>query len=242
MRSIKKSSEPSDLRKWKRDTQRNCSENLSYENLPGDVKNAVKTSLLKEQGYLCAYTMQRLQAVDDCHIEHVQPQNAARTLDLDYGNMAACFPRDGGDTSHGYGAPIKGGTEIELNVDFVTPHSLGCEQRFLYDTKGEIQPAAADVAADKTISTLKLNHGPLVDLRHRAIETHGLTLRKGSMRSKQKMKSAAQARQFAEEVVKTAPDGRLEPFCLALAQVASSFADKEEGRAQRIRAQHGGDQ
>lgn len=240
MRTIKKSSEPSPLRKWKRDTQQKCPENLSYDNLPGQIKDAVKTSLLKEQGFLCAYTMQRLAAVDECHIEHVQPQNKAPDLDLEYSNMAACFPRDGGNTAHGYGAPIKGGTEIKLNVNFVTPHSLGCERRFIYDAKGQIRPADGDVAAEKTISTLKLDHGFLNDLRRRALETHGLIPRKGSMRSKQKVKSPAQARQFANEVVKVAGDGVLEPFCVALAQVAIAFADREEGRAQRIRAQHGG--
>lgn len=128
-----------------------------------------------------------------------------------------------------------------LNIDFVTPHSLGCEQRFIYNYKGEIHPAVGDTAAERTISTLKLDHDTLMDMRLRAFEIHGLKLRQGSMRSKQKVKSAAQARQFAEEVVKTARDGRLEPFCVALSQVAAAFAEKEEGRAQRIRSLHGGE-
>lgn len=238
MRSIKKASEPRELRSWKK-TMRTSPENLSYDNLPGEVRNSIKSSLLKEQGYLCAYTMQRLATTSDCHIEHVQPQNSAPNLDLDYGNMAGCFPTDGGDTSYGFGAPIKGGTKIELNVDFVTPHNLGCEQRFKYDSKGGVHAAAGDAAAEKTISTLNLDHDALIDLRLRAIETYGLTLRKGSMRSNQKLKSAAQAYYFAKEVIKPAPNGLLEPYCVALSQVANAFADKENGRAQRMKAQHG---
>jgi uncharacterized protein (TIGR02646 family) len=237
MRSIEKSGEPLAPTEWKRQMQKSP-QNLSYGNLPGDVKNEIKAALLKEQGYICAYTMQGLTETT-AHIEHVQPQSTDPELDLDYGNMAACFPEDGGDTSYGYGAPIKADTDIKLNVNFVSPHSPGCEQRFEYDSKGNIKAPLGDNAAKNTIQILKLDHGALKDLRQRAIETHGLTLRRGSLRYPKKRKSAAQARRFAENVLQFSQDGRLEPFCTALAQVANTYADKEEARAKRMRSQHG---
>ncbi len=213
-------------------------QNLSYANLPRDVKDEIEAGLLKEQGYLCAYTMQRL-TEGECHIEHVRPQNVAPELDLDYGNMAACFPQDGGDTSPGYGAPVKAGTDVELNVNFVSPHSHGCEQRFQYDSKGGITSTVGNRAAEETIRILRLDHGTLSELRQRAIEAHGVTLRRGSMRSARCRKSAAQARRLAGSVLLPSKDGRSEPFCVALAQAANAYAAKEDARAKRMRTQHG---
>lgn len=235
MHSIRKSAEPQTLKAWKLQ-MRASTQNLTYNNLPTAIKNSIKDSLLREQGYLCAYTLQRLARIEDCHIEHVQPQNIASRLDLEYGNMAACFPRDGGDTSHGYGAPVKAGIAVTLNQNFVTPHSMGCEQRFHYNDKGQIIAEASDIAADKTIEILKLNHHVLADLRKRAIEAHGLTLRKGSMRSPKRPMSASQARRFAIEVLRFGENQQLEPFCEALSQVACKYAAKEEARAQRMKA------
>lgn len=248
MRSIRKPKEPHALRHWKREMQKSP-QNLSYANIPRHVRDRIEADLLREQGYLCAYTMQRL-TEGECHIEHVRPQNAAPELDLDYGNMAACFPQDGGNTSPGYGAPIKAGTDVVLNENFISPHSRGCEQRFHYDRKGDITPAVDDRAAEETIRILRLDHNTLKELRERAIASHGVVLRKGSMRSARKRKgtvqvrgvkliSATQARRLAEKVLQPSSDGRLEPFCVAIAQAANAYAAKEEARAKRMRTQHG---
>lgn len=237
MRLIAKSAEPLELTNWKQ-TMRLSPQNLNYDNLPSNEKDAIKASLLKEQGHLCAYIMVRLRDVGDCHIEHVQPQNAAPGLDLNYANMVACFPKNGGDVSHGYGAPVKAGIPVTPNNNFVSPHSPNCEQRFLYDTKGHVCAAAGDAAAKQTIQTLRLDHDTLVDLRRRAIEAHGLTLRHLSARKPRVLKSAAEARRFATEVMQFGTNDYLEPFCVALSQVALDYANKEEARAQRMRAQH----
>ncbi len=237
MRYIRKLPEPSELKQWKKDNAA-TPQNLCYGNLPGKVNEAVKRNLLQEQGFVCAYTMRRLSGLKDCHIEHVLAQNAAREEDLEYANMAACFPGNGGDTSHGYGAPIKAGTKVAHNDNFVSPHNPGCEQRFRYDKKGAISAAKGDRAAESAIGILKLNHGKLVDLRRGAIEAHGLALRHGSTRKARKPISAAEARRFAEKVLEPSPEGRLEPFCVALSQVALEYADKEEARSDRMKARY----
>lgn len=239
MHYVVKGAEPPELRKWKADNAASP-QNLRYGNLPGEVNKQVRAALLKEQGYLCAYTLRRLPSVADCHIEHVQPQNAAPGLDLDYVNMAACFPKDGGDRSSGYGAPIKGGQAVTPNVNFVSPHQIGCSDRFHYSGNGEISADQNDVAALGTISMLKLCHDQLVELRRRAIEAHGLAIQRGTTRKPRRLKSAAEARRFADEVLQPDANGQLEPYCVALAQVALDYAAKEEARSQRVRAQHGG--
>lgn len=237
MRSITQLGEPVELANWKQAMQ-TSPQNLNYDNLPSGEKDAIKAHLLKEQGYLCAYTMMRLRDVVDCHIEHIQPQSAAPNLDLDYSNMAACFPKDGGNVSHGFGAPVKAGTSVTPNNNFVSPHSANCEQRFFYDTKGHVCAATGDAAAKQTIQTLRLDHDTLVDLRRRAIETYGLTLRHSSARRQRVLKSATDARRFATEVMQLGADGYLEPFCVALSQAALEYAVKEEARARRVRARH----
>jgi len=237
MRYVSKGQEPRDLRKWKADNAASP-QNMKYGNLPTEVNTQVRAALLIEQGYLCAYTLRRLQSVADCHIEHVQPQNAAPGLGLDYANMADCFPKDGGDRSSGYGAPIKGGQPVSLNVNFISPHQIGCADRFCYNGKGEISANQNIVAVLGTISMLKLCHEQLVELRRRAIETHGLAVQRGTTRKARKLKSAAEASRFAYEVLQPDANGQLEPFCVALAQVAIEYAAKEETRSQRLRAQH----
>lgn len=239
MRYIRKLAEPFGLRIRKQRQTQDSPQNLNYANLPTEIKDTIKTKLLEEQGFLCAYTLRRLDRVTDCHIEHILPQNVLPEEDLDYRNMAACFPKDGGDTSHNYGAPIKGGTSITLNKDFVSPHHSSCERRFRYDGKGGIAAVAGDVAAENTVALLKLNHNTLQDLRRSAIETHGLSLRVGSRRTTRKLKSAAEARRFAKEVLETDDSGHLEPYCIALAQVALEYAEKEEARSHRLRDQRG---
>lgn len=233
MRFIAQSAEPAALRQWKRKE----TINQDYESLPSDIKDKIKGNLLKEQGHLCAYTMRRLDGPEQCHVEHIQPQNQAPGLDLDYANMVACFPKDGGDVTHGYGAPVKHGHAVELNITFISPHQRGCGERFLFDDKGGITPARAeDQAAKKTIELLKLDHDTLNEERHAVMVRHGLALPRGLHQSRGvTLKSAAQARKFAREVLTPDRKEQLEPYCVALAQVAEKHAARLESMAQRKR-------
>lgn len=234
MRFIVKQGAPADLQSWIREN-RDAAQNLSYGNLPTGVKDAVKLALLIEQGHLCAYTLRRLHDIQDCHIEHVEPQNTTPDKDLTYTNMAACAPKDGGDTSSGYGAPIKAGQGVTLNENFVSPYLQGCSERFQFDAKGFVHAAVGDAAVEQTIAILKLNHTALVDLRRSALQAHGLNVSVRTTRTARKLKSASEARRFAVEVLKTDNRGQLEPYCLALAQVALVYAEKEDARARRLR-------
>lgn len=239
MRTIAKQGTPMTLQNWMRDMQRDAPQNLSYGNLPTAVKDQVKQALLIEQGHLCAYTLRKLHGIEDCHIEHVEPQSAAPGKGLEYANMAACIPKDGGDTSSGYGAPVKAGQAVELNTNFISPHMPGCDERFRFDAHGGVRATQGDAAAQGTITTLKLDHDALIDLRRAALQAHGLAVTVRTNRTARQLKSAAEARRFAAEVLRPDRNGQLEPFCAALAQVALSYADREEARAQRLRGHRG---
>lgn len=178
--------------------------------------------------------------VNDCHFEHVEPQNAARGKSLDYANMVACWPANGGDKFSGYGAPVKDGAAVRLNVDFVSPHSPGCEARFVYEASGAVRPREADAAAQGTIDLVKLCHEQLCELRRRAAQASGIVISARGMRSQSRLKSAAAARRFAADVLQPDAQGRLEPFCVALSQIALKYAEQEEKRSQRLRSGHGG--
>ena len=81
-----------------------------YRELPATEKQALLVALIIEQGALCAYTMRRIGA-DSAHVEHIKPESRCRAdqpeSDLDYGNMVACFPREGMRRAYRYGAQKK---------------------------------------------------------------------------------------------------------------------------------------
>ena len=171
--------------------------------------------------------MRRLNAVAECHLEHIEPQNAS-PRDLDYANMLACFPSDGGDTKHGYGAPIKGGVAVN-SANFVSPIHSQVEQRFKYARNGGIAAnSATDEAATNTINLLRLDNPKLIELRKAAIEAAGLT------RNSVKPLSAASAHRLAQECLQKDANFRLPAFCLVLSQVAEEYASREETQAARM--------
>lgn len=229
MRYIIKKNNPIELQNWIRENKKSSPQNLTYGNFR-HIGETLKV-LLKEQGYLCAYTMLRLNSVDDCHIEHMEAQSVERNQDINYKNMVACFPKDGGDVSFGYGAPIRKNKKIPI-----LPTSLNCDKHFEFNGKGEITPVSGDVAAQETIKTLQLNHQSLIELRRAALMASGLAPARGT-RTRSKPLSAKEARQLVKKVLQPDVNGKLAPFCVALSQVALSYAEREEARANRIKSQ-----
>ncbi len=101
---------------------------------------------------------------------------------------------------------------------------------------GRVQ--ARDEVAQATVDLLQLNHPALLELRRQAMAAHGLSLRGRGLRKPARALSPSQARKFASDITQPDPrTGLLEPFCIALAEVALRFASKEEARARRISSQ-----
>lgn len=78
---IKKKNEPNLLKVFRETTPM-----ASYDSLAKGVKPAIKQSLLEEQGYICAYCMDRI-TMDSMRVEHWNPQHKRAGDDLDYLNM-----------------------------------------------------------------------------------------------------------------------------------------------------------
>lgn len=221
MRKIKKGREPLELRRWKDDE---VPQNLEYGCMPSLVKVSVKDQMLVEQGFLCAYTMQRILTRDDCHIEHIVPQgqmNQLPQMDVDYANMLVCVPSDTPDHRpkrgrYPFGAQEKAGTLVDEN-NFVSPLRDDVESRFQYSADGSIVPRHNDGAAESTIRILRLDHEQLVDLRKAAIDER--------IFPEEAALSVAEAEDLARMVMETRDvDGRLPEFCLAISQVALWYA------------------
>jgi len=235
MRSIRQSREPLHFRKWKKDNQASP-QLLSYPP-PSTILASIKLALYSEQHGLCAYTLCALSAPADGHIEHIEPRSHHPKKSLDYSNLALCIPANGGDTSIGFGAPIKGGRDVLLNENFISPHSRGCDKRFIYKSNGSVEAVPNDPAAQATIELLKLNCEKLKELRLASITAHGLTFRSGRVaRRKARPISNAEATRLTNEILQPDSEGRLQAFCIAIYQVALQYAKDEAERSRRIAA------
>lgn len=222
MRKIIKGQEPEELRRWKDDE---VPQNLTYANMPSAAKAGVKRQMLAEQGYLCAYTMQRIPTPDDCQIEHVVPQkqpNQAPHMDIEYSNLLACVPSNTPGhrpliDSFPYGASKKGGTLVHEN-NFVSPLQEDVERRFQYAADGSVSHTGTDAAAENTIKILCLDHEQLVDLRKAAIEERVLDVDTGL--------SAHEAEDLSRTIMTANAAGRIPEFCLAISQAAIWYATR----------------
>lgn len=90
MIEIKKGKEPRCLSEYRNQLY------SSYKGLSKDNRHTIIESLLKEQGYLCAYCMQRTSYEKGATIEHIVPQSVDKSQALDYSNMlAVCNGNEG---------------------------------------------------------------------------------------------------------------------------------------------------
>src|SRR5690242_1637435 len=95
MKYIVKQAQPRELIAWVRAKSRNAdAKQISWtsDDMPADVRKAVKQSLVQEQGGLCCYTGQRIKP-ETSHIEHMKPQAiCVGHEDTDYENLLAAHP------------------------------------------------------------------------------------------------------------------------------------------------------
>lgn len=185
MRTIQKSRPPDKLVEWIA-TYRTDPE-FGYDMMRRfpEVTASVTSSLLAEQGGLCAYTGMPINE-ERCHIEHMLPQcysptgqrepqgaeeESCRGRDVDYQNMVACYPRPNHHSQIPYGAHEKGNWPSPAEEDrFVKPTQDDCEARFLFDRRGRISTPPGDERAAETCQRLRLDHKALTQLRKDAIE------------------------------------------------------------------------
>lgn len=216
MKRITKTNPPESLRKWV--TENRDIENSSYRSLPTNVKEELKAYLLKEQHFLCAYL-----GISICnsssHIEHLKPQSKCEDgEDVEYRNLVACYPNDGGNDSFNCGAPFK--KSWWDPGKFVSPLLEDCERRFSFAWSGHIHPTLNnDEAAQETINKIGLDADYIRKLRRKAIVGFfGL--------NEKKPVSKKQLATLVSYLDKPNAEGKLIAFCFVLKFLATRMLAK----------------
>ncbi|MBB6578928.1 uncharacterized protein (TIGR02646 family) [Comamonas odontotermitis] len=224
MRRIAKTHPPQELTEW-RDENREV--NHAYRDLLGTkAYHDLKSKLLQEQGWLCAYTGRSIDS-GSSHVEHIKPQcECTEWEDVEYRNVVACFPTDGGDKSHGYGAPVKASWWDEQR--FVSPLSDDCERRFHFVWSGHVHPSPdGHEGATETIKVLGLDEESLRQLRKARIDGFfGF----GS-RTRTRPLSIKEARAVLANIECRDNNERLQEFCFVLKQLLPKYIAQKEGGA-----------
>lgn len=244
MKYIVKSESCEALATWKAELEKASDPNLGYKH-PGFPRQQVKEALLKDQGYLCAYTMQRI-TLDSCHIEHIKPQQRCREEDraceekgvpihleeIAWDNLLACYPAPlkKGETEPGYGARQRGNWWSE--DEFLSPLDPDCEVRIRYSHDGEIDEANDSFSdARTTIEKMKLMHGTLKENRERAIRQMGF-----HPLSEEPM-PLEDAKEFVENKWKERLEAGFFEFCVALRDAAREYLRSVERQRELSSAQ-----
>ncbi|TLP75170.1 TIGR02646 family protein [Pseudomonas nitroreducens] len=222
MRRITKTHPPKEVREWR---EANREINHTYRDLLGTAAHgALKAKLLAEQGGLCAYTGRSIDN-HSSHIEHIKPQcECAEWEDVEYRNVVACFPGDGGDVSHGYGAPVKASWWDEQR--FVSPLSTDCERLFTFVWSGHVYPnPKSHDAATSTIEALRLDAESLRQLRKaRIYGFFGL-----GPKTRTQPLSIADAKTALANIERRDREGRLQEFCFVLKQLLPKYIENAGG-------------
>lgn len=215
MKYITKNSQPKELIAWIRDKlkdEKKLSLPWNYDDMPGNIRQAVKASLIREQGGICCYTGRRI-TPETSHIEHLKPQaSCVEHEDTDYSNLLAAYPSSNASTECEYGAHIKKSWYHEHL--FVHPLRRDCETRFRYRLNGKIvQRNLDDEGASATIQQLRLNHAALEKMRESAIYT---------MLFEEKL-SKTQVERLMAAMDNRDGKGNFRPFCFVLKQACEKY-------------------
>ena len=135
-------------------------------------KNEWRKTLLEEQGYLCGYTMKRIENNSlTTKIAHIEARDGTISKDLNHDNVVACCLGNQGKPREEQYADTRQG---DKTLKHITPLKLECEQLIKYRETGEIRCADENVRKEildddrihpKHFSLLNLNHRNLVNGR-----------------------------------------------------------------------------
>lgn len=234
MRYISDNQPPEELILWLRE-QRKVGLNLKYDDLTPvvvdgevrDVRNSIINQRLKDQGYLCAYTMLRI-SPESCHVEHIYPRSRSYAegdpeKSVEYTNMVACYPLQEAGDKRGkcpFGAEARGDKLLRLH-----PLDPTCEQRLRYKSNGAVVAAnpsdndAIDII-DAAGKLLQLNHPKLVKWRKTAIDQAGIGI------GATKPLTEAQATRLKDEALQFRRGHKLRPHCVAIAHAADEHIER----------------
>ena len=160
---IKKGTAPKKFQEFKQQTPQ-----AHFDDMPTDVKVALRQSLLEEQGYLCAYCMRRIHDNhNEVKIEHYEPRNPQNELECS-NLLAVCMGNSAGNQrEHQHCDTKKGNKRLHVN-----PQNVDHIKQISYRSDGTIYARNNDDFNDDLNSTLNLNddYGYLKANRKKALD------------------------------------------------------------------------
>ena len=187
----------------------------TFDDLP---KNPLRMSLLTEQGYICAYCMQRINNNGkSTKIEHWSPRN--KINEKDYMNLLAVCKGNEAITEAEHCDTKKKNQAITIS-----PLLPNCEQLVKFDPGGQIYSGDKTIEHElKNVLGLDLQH--LVDERKRLIDRLKDEIEKEAKKSPDKKAKKALLNGMLKHW-QTLQNGKYEPFC----QVAIAYINKKLSR------------
>lgn len=171
MKYIVKSDAPASLKAYKE------IEGVCYNDMPRNVKDDVRRSLVSEQGGLCCYCGKRIFPDSHSVIEHLFPKGLKQYdhLQLEYTNLLCSC--DGGESNRAGKSKVEKRKYPSFCDDKknnrilnLTPLDPTCEEQFSFDEEGHIY--GETIIAKEAIELLGLDCSSLVNLRKAAIDPY----------------------------------------------------------------------
>jgi len=211
MKKINKNNEPIELRRYR------ASPEAIYDG-PGfdPVKKKIRTALLTEQGFLCAYCMSAI-SEESMKIEHFQCQASHADLQLDYNNLLGCCIGNEGQPGKQQTCDTRKGSRQLKYSPSRTPH---IENLIDYKSSGKISSCEEEFLT-QIEHVLNLNQKWLVRNRKAALEGIREQLgRKRGTRTRVELKSLLNRYNNVNQ------EGKLEPYTGVIVQYLSKKMNK----------------
>jgi uncharacterized protein (TIGR02646 family) len=225
MKHIKKhqKNEPKTLKNYRKKTP-----NPTYSGFI-DSGQLLKISLLKEQGHICAYCMQRigleLNEARKPHIEveHYLSQKHFSDKQLDYKNMLGVCNGNSGIQEH------CDKSKKHQNLSALNPLKKDyCESLLTYSISGKIESLSNNISVINDINLLNLNAQNLIDIRRKIMDS-------ALEKLKEKLTKAHPNTQWTKKMIQSEIDqwkskdskGRYKGYCL----VAFWILEKEKSKS-----------
>ena len=181
MKQSNKVEAPESVLNWIRVEEGRLGEKPAFATLQRPEKDDLRLTLLKEQGFLCAYCGRALSAdFSDSHIDHFWPQTifdgtgGHDDLRLDHDNLFQSCGPSSLPSRAARGLPYTCGAAKDDWYDeqhSIMPSEEDCELRFMYDAAGQVSPTEDDdQAARNMIERLRLDDAALNNERKKIVQ------------------------------------------------------------------------
>jgi len=204
----------------KKEAKNEPREAIEKRNTPGSTfddlpKPPLREALLKEQGFICAYCMQRVKnAGNSTKIEHWSPRT--KENEKDYMNLLAVCKGNEGMTGHEHCDTLKKNQAI-----IVCPFDKRCEQLVRFDPGGNVYSGDAIIEVELN-EILGLNRQHLVDERRKLLDVVRNEIQTAAKSHPDNKIKKADLNSMLRKW-QTPNHGKFEPFC----QVAIEYLQKK---------------